>query len=123
MNIADAAGRTGLTAYTLRYYEREGLLLNAVRRASSGHRQYTIEDVMWIEMVTHLRSTGMPIRDIRRYAELVRSGAGNDRARLALMQAHRLRVKAQLTAAEAHLPAINAKISSYAQVVPVTPGA
>ena len=83
LSIAEAAERTGLTAHTLRYYERDGLLLHSVERAPSGHRRYTDEDLRWIQMVTRLRATGMPIRDVRRYAALVRDGHGNEAERLA----------------------------------------
>ena len=96
LSIAEAAEQTGLTAHTLRYYERDGLLLHSVDRAPSGHRRYTAEDLRWIEMVTRLRATGMPIRDVRRYAALVRDGDGNEAERLGLLLAHREVVERQL---------------------------
>lgn len=68
LTIADAAERTGFTAHTLRYYEPDGLLLG-VSRAGSGHRRYAERDLGWIELITKLRATGMPIGEIRRYAE------------------------------------------------------
>jgi DNA-binding transcriptional MerR regulator len=71
LTIAEAAERTGLTRHTLRYYERDGLMLG-VGRAGSGHRRYSERDLGWIELITKLRATGMPIREVRRYAELVR---------------------------------------------------
>jgi DNA-binding transcriptional MerR regulator len=113
LSIAEAAERTGLTAHTLRYYERDGLLLHAVDRAPSGHRRYTADDLRWIEMVTRLRSTGMPIRDVRRYAALVREGDGNERERLALLLAHREVVERQLAEVAAHLRAIDYKVALY----------
>jgi DNA-binding transcriptional MerR regulator len=113
LTIAEAAARTGLTAHTLRYYERDGLMLGAVDRAVSGHRRYTDRDLTWIEMITRLRSTGMPIRDVRRYADLVRAGAGNEAERLELLKAHRERVEAQLAQVTAHLRAIDHKIGIY----------
>ena len=73
LSIAEAADLTGLTADTLRYYERDGLMLRSVPRAPSGHRQYADDDIHWIQLITKLRSTGMPIRDVRRYADLVRA--------------------------------------------------
>ncbi len=94
LSIAEAAEQTGLTAHTLRYYERDGLLLHSVDRAPSGHRRYTDEDLRWIQMVTRLRATGMPIRDVRRYAALVRDGEGNEAERLGLLLAHRERGRA-----------------------------
>ena len=113
LTIAEAATRTGLTAHTLRYYERDGLMLSTVDRAVSGHRRYTDRDLTWIEMITRLRSTGMPIRDVRRYADLVRAGDGNEAERLELLKAHRERVEAQLAQVNAHLRAIDHKIGLY----------
>lgn len=111
--IADAAATLGLTADTLRYYEKDGLLLRPVPRDPSGHRRYQTADLRWIELVTRLRSTGMPIRDVRRYAELVRAGDGNEPERLALLQAHRDEVRRQLAEVTAHLGAIEYKIGIY----------
>jgi DNA-binding transcriptional MerR regulator len=113
LTIAQAAEQTGLTTHTLRYYERDGLMLASVDRSASGHRRYSPRDLTWIEMITRLRSTGMPMRDVRRYAELVRDGDGNEAARLALLKAHRSRVEAQLSEVTGHLRAIDHKIGLY----------
>ena len=113
LTIAEAAAATGLTPYTLRYYERDGLLLDAVERASSGHRRYTERDLGWIHLLTRLRATGMPIREIREYADLVRQGEGTEPERMALLQAHRDAVRAQLAEVTEHLAAIEMKIDVY----------
>lgn len=113
LTIAEAAEHTGLTPDTLRYYENDGLMLRPVGRSSSGHRRYTEADLRWIELLTRLRGTGMPIRDVRRYAALVRSGDGNEEERLALLRAHRQLVLAQLAEVQEHLGAIDAKIGIY----------
>lgn len=113
LTIAEAAERTGLTAHTLRYYERDGLLLHAVDRAPSGHRRYTDDDLRWIDMVTCLRATGMPIRDVRRYAALVRDGGGNETERLDLLLAHRELVERQLAEVSSYLRAIDRKVALY----------
>lgn len=115
--IAAAAERLGLTVDTLRYYEKDELLLRAVPRSASGHRRYDDADLRWIELITRLRSTGMPIRDVRRYAALVRAGVGNEADRLALLQAHREHVLAQLAEVTAHLAAIDYKIGLYADTL------
>jgi DNA-binding transcriptional MerR regulator len=112
LTIAETAERTGLTAHTLRYYERDGLML-AVDRSASGHRRYTDRDLEWIRMVTRLRSTGMPIREVRRYADLVRRGPGNEAERLSILRGHRERVRADLDAVTEHLRAIDHKIGIY----------
>ncbi|WP_246855281.1 MerR family transcriptional regulator [Cellulomonas sp. Y8] len=114
LTIAEAAAATGLTPHTLRYYERDGLLLDAVERASSGHRRYTERDLGWIHLLTRLRATGMPIREIREYADLVRQGEGTEPQRMALLQAHRDAVRAQLAEVTEHLAAIEMKIDVYA---------
>jgi DNA-binding transcriptional MerR regulator len=112
-SIAEAAERSGLTAHTLRYYERDGLMLAPVSRSATGHRRYTDRDLTWITLVTCLRGTGMPIRDVRRYAELVRAGDGNEQERLALLRTHREAVLAQLAEVTGHLGAIDRKIGIY----------
>ena len=113
LSIAEAAEQTGLTAHTLRYYERDGLMLRSVERASSGHRRYTDGDLGWIGLLNCLRGTGMPIRDVRRYAELVRQGEGTEQARLDLLQVHRTHVLAELAEVQEHLGAIDRKIGIY----------
>lgn len=113
LTITEAADQAGLTADTLRYYEKDGLLLRPVPRDPSGHRRYEPLDLRWIELVTRLRATGMPIRDVRRYADLVRAGDGNEEERLALLRAHRDEVRRQLAEVTAHLGAIEHKIGIY----------
>jgi DNA-binding transcriptional MerR regulator len=120
VTIGAAAEQTGLTADTLRYYERDGLMLQPVGRSSTGHRRYTDGDLEWIRLVTRLRATGMPIRDVRRYAALVRSGSGNEAARLELLLAHRHTVLEQLAEVQEHLAAIDHKITLYTNTVAKT---
>jgi DNA-binding transcriptional MerR regulator len=112
LTIADASRATGVSAYTLRYYERVGLI-DGVGRADSGHRRYNDEDLRWIEVLQRLRATGMPIRRIQRYAELVRAGDGNETERLALLEEHRDAVKSRLVEVRTHLAFIERKIASY----------
>ena len=71
-------------------------LSSSVGRSATGHRRYQESDLRWIELINCLRGTGMPIRDVRRYAALVRAGEGNELARLELLRAHRQVVLAQL---------------------------
>ncbi|WP_307723828.1 MerR family transcriptional regulator [Terrabacter aerolatus] len=117
MTIAEAAERTGLTPHTLRYYERDGLMLRSVGRTTSGHRVYTDRDLTWVTMLTRLRATGMSIREVKAYAALCRQGAGNEAERLALLQTHRARVLAQLAEVHEHLEAIDVKIGMYASTM------
>src|SRR6266545_8105947 len=89
MSIAEAARRTGVSVHTLRYYERAGLVITTVGRTAGGRRRYRQLDLDWIKVCTRLRATGMPIRTIRRYAELVSAGRGNEKERLGLLETHR----------------------------------
>ena len=112
LTIAEAAAEAGLSVHTLRYYERAGLL-TPVDRNGSGHRRYTSDDIAWIVVCTKLRATGMPIRRIREYAELVREGDGNEAERLALLEAHREDVRARLREVRRNLELIDYKIELY----------
>ena len=112
LTISDVAAETGLSNHTLRYYERVGLLLG-VGRNDSGHRRYSAQDVEWVTLVTRLRATGMPIRLIRRYAELVRAGDGNEAERLAILEAHRAEVVAKIDELQRNLELIDYKLVIY----------
>jgi DNA-binding transcriptional MerR regulator len=112
LTVAEAAQEAGVSAHTLRYYERAGLLAR-VERNGSGHRRFTSEDIEWVVMVTRLRATGMPIRRIREYAELVWAGEGNERERLAIMEAHREEVLERLAEMQRNLELIDFKIDLY----------
>jgi len=113
MSISDVAERTGLTTHTLRYYEREGLMLAPVERASSSHRRYTEADVTWVTFLTKLRSTAVPIGTMRQYVVLARQGAGTEAERLELLLLHRMAVVRQLEEMTASLAAIDYKIDLY----------
>ncbi len=113
LSISDAADATGLSAHTLRYYERAGLMLDPVERAPSSHRRYTEQEIRWVTLLTRMRATGMPIRRIREYADLVRAGDGNEAERLALLEAHRDSVLEQLDAMRSNLAAVEFKIALY----------
>jgi DNA-binding transcriptional MerR regulator len=113
MSIAEAARRTGVSAHTLRYYERAGLVITQVDRTNGGRRRYRQVDLDWIKMCTKLRATGMPIKTIRRYAQLVSAGRGNEQERLALMEAHRASVAAKLAEIQENLKLIDHKIDVY----------
>jgi DNA-binding transcriptional MerR regulator len=118
LSIADAAESSGLSAHTLRYYEREGLL-EPVSRNGSGHRRYRAADLELIAFLTKLRATGMPIREVRRYAELMRAGDATNAERLALLEAHRDTVLAGLETTTRNLELIEWKIRVYEQKIGV----
>jgi DNA-binding transcriptional MerR regulator len=112
-SVSEAAERVGLTTHTLRWYEQEGLV-EPVGRDSAGRRRYTQQDLDWLGMLTCLRRTGMPVRDMRRYAELARQGDMTVVARMALFQQHRERVLARIAELQEDLTYIEHKIDWYA---------
>lgn len=113
LTIADAAARTGVSVHTLRYYERAGLVVSPVDRTAGGRRRYHRLDLEWIKVCTRLRATGMPIRSIRRYAELVTAGRGNEKDRLALLESHRADVLSRIAELQENLELIDHKIDVY----------
>jgi DNA-binding transcriptional MerR regulator len=112
LSIAAAAEASGLSAHTLRYYERAGLLA-PVSRNGSGYRRYRESDLELIAFLAKLRATGMPIREVRRYVELMRAGEGTNAERLALLEAHRDAVRAGLEATARNLELVEWKIDFY----------
>jgi DNA-binding transcriptional MerR regulator len=112
LTIAQAAGAVGVSAHTIRYYERAGLL-TPIDRNGSGHRRFTEDDIAWLVTCTRLRATGMPIRRIREYAELVVAGDGNEATRLEILEAHRREVIGRMRQIEHDLEAIDRKIALY----------
>jgi DNA-binding transcriptional MerR regulator len=112
LTIAQAADAVGVSPHTIRYYERAGLL-TPIDRNGSGHRRFTEQDIAWLVTCTRLRATGMPIRRIREYAELVVAGDGNEAARLEILEAHRREVIERMRETEHNLEAIDRKIELY----------
>ena len=112
-SIAEAASEAGVSIDAVRYYERAGLMLVPVERAESGHRRYRERDVGWLVFLTKVRKTGMPIRRMREYAQLVRAGRGNEDQRLELLEQHRDAVLAQMEETRRNLDEIDRKIESY----------
>nr|CAA6822776.1 MAG: MerR family transcriptional regulator [uncultured Thiotrichaceae bacterium] len=109
---AQMAERTGVSMDTLRYYEREGLL-QTVRRTESGHRRYSANDVLWVEVLRCLRATGMSIEQLRGYCDLGEQGDHTQPERLALLLAHKSKVEQQITELQESLHLIDHKINIY----------
>lgn len=107
---------TGLSAHTLRYYERAGLMQDRVgRNDANGRRYYTQQDIDWIEFIKCLRAAGMPIRDVRHYTELIRQGEETITERMQLLKQHQKRIKEHLNEVEKYLSAITTKIECNTQ--------
>lgn len=119
--IGRAAEVTGVGIPALRYYEREGLLLDPAPRGARGHRYYQRRDLAWIAGLVMLRETGMSISEIRVMADLSRR-EGTEAERLEVLERHRERVIAEMERTRRHLRAIERKIAAYREVADVRRG-
>lgn len=112
MKIGAFAERIGLSAHTLRYYERIGLLPRPPRDGGR-RRDYDASLLPWIAFLGRLRTTGMPIRDMLRYAEWRAAGAGTEAERRDLLVRHRAQVRARVAELQAALSVLDTKIAGY----------
>lgn len=110
MTIAELAAAAGLSAHTLRYYERAGLVPLVGRDRSSGHRRYSPGHVGWIAFLRNLRAAGMPVREMRAYARLVAKGDTTWPERQAMLRNHRARVDTAIRQLEAHRRVLDQKL-------------
>nr|WP_322941710.1 MerR family transcriptional regulator [Pseudomonas sp. s4] len=112
LNIDEVARRTGLTAHTLRYYERIGLI-SAVARAAGGQRRYAAADMAWIEFLLRLRTTRMPISKMQAFAALRGVGDSTVKERRLLLEGHLTDVLAEFEAMHRATQALQEKIEHY----------
>lgn len=112
LTISQLSAITGLSRHTLRFYERSGLLQD-VKRSENGRRRYAVWHVGWLEFVIRLRSTGMPIPDIMRYAELLAEGDSTIQDRLEILEDHQSVIEEQISQLQQNLESIKDKIALY----------
>lgn len=115
--ISEVAALTGLTAHTLRWYERIGLMPH-VDRSHTGQRRFTNRDLDWLAFVGKLRLTGMPVADMVRYAELLREGEHTFEERQELLEATRRDVRTRIAELQDTLAVLDFKIDFYAGARP-----
>lgn len=111
--ISEVAAICGLSAHTLRWYERIGLMSH-VDRSHTGQRRFTNKDLDWIGLLGKLRLTGMPVADMVRYAELVREGEHTFPARHELLVDTREDVRHRIAELQETLAVLDFKIDTYA---------
>lgn len=110
-SISQVAERFSLEPHTIRYYEKEGILFP--NKTEKGIRSFTEADLDQLSLVCCLKSTGMSIKDIRRYFELVREGPETAAERLEIFLAHRRHVLEEMDSLKKHLEKIDGKIRWY----------
>ncbi|EPZ52676.1 MULTISPECIES: MerR family transcriptional regulator [Alicyclobacillus] len=111
-SIHEVAEKFGLSAHTLRYYDKEGLL-PFISRNKSGNRTFTELDLNWLAMICCLKNTGMPIKDIKQYSAWCKQGIETIDERKELLQEHRKQVVKQIEELQKNLELIDSKIATY----------
>lgn len=117
--ISEVVAFIGLTAHTLRWYERIGLMPH-IDRSHTGQRRYRNRDLDWLAFVGKLRLTGMPVADMVRYAELVREGDHTFTERHELLEQTRRDVRTRITELQDTLAVLDYKINFYADARPAS---
>ncbi|MGW3353513.1 MerR family transcriptional regulator [Nonomuraea rubra] len=113
LSIGDVAKATGLGVHALRFFEREEIFIREIPRTAGGRRLYSRADVEWLLLCNRLRDSGMPIATLKRFASLVRSGPGNEKERLALLEEHERAVRDRIIGLTASLEIIHGKVVTY----------
>jgi DNA-binding transcriptional MerR regulator len=104
-----------MTAHTLRYYERVGLI-QPVGRARNGHRRYSEADEAWLNFLHCMRATNMSIREMQRYAELREKGDATSLARRKLLEDHQAAIAAKIVALQQAHAVLTHKIANYRKI-------
>jgi len=115
-SISKAAEKTGLSTFTLRYYEKEGLL-PFVERTPSGTRCFKDSDFEWLAMIQCLKNTGMSIKDIKEFVGWCMEGDATLEKRLAMFNAQRKEVEARMVEFQRYLDKIDWKIAYYENAI------
>jgi DNA-binding transcriptional MerR regulator len=113
--IRNMAERCGMTAHTLRYYERVGLI-QPVGRARNGHRRYSEADEAWLHFLHCMRATSMPIREMQRYAELRELGDATSLERRKILEDHQSAIAAQIVELQRAHALLTHKITNYKKI-------
>ena len=116
MTIKEVCEKYGITPDTLRYYERVGVI-PTVARTKGGIRDYSEEDIRWVENAICMRSAGLPVEMLIEYVRLFREGDSTFQARRDLLAEAREEIAAQLAKYQATMDRLNYKISRYDEAI------
>ena len=114
--ISRMAELSGLSKDTLRWYERQGML-PAVDRGTDGYRHYDERTASFVILLARLRETGMPVSDMRAFARLIQEGAASHGRRIALLEEHRERIRAQQQRLAEATEALDEKVNHYEELI------
>jgi DNA-binding transcriptional MerR regulator len=113
---------TGLSKYTLRYYEKENLVKN-VARDEQGYRKYSKKNLEWITFLLKVKETGMPINSPKRYADLMKKGDETIPERKSILRDHQKRILQEKDELNQALDVIEQKFKMYDELLSKRRGA
>ena len=113
-SIQEVSKRTGLSAHTLRYYEKEGLI-SSVERTQGGFRQYSDEDMEALGLICCLKNTGMSLQEITRFVALTQEGDRTLKERVEMLRTHRENVIRRLEEMQKHLDKVTWKLNYFSE--------
>ena len=116
MTIKEVCEKYDITPDTLRYYERVGVIPE-VSRTKGGIRDFTEEDIKWVENAVCMRSAGVPVEMLIEYVKLFQEGDSTITARRNLLIEARAKVQENLDKYQATMDRLNYKISRYEEAV------
>ena len=111
-SINEVAEKFGISAHTIRFYEKEGVL-PFVSRSKSGHRVFTEGDLTLFKLICCLKDTGMQIKNIKKYIDMCMSGTSTISSRKTMLSEHRETIIRQMEILKENLDLINSKIEIY----------
>ena len=112
MTIAEVSRRYDISADTLRYYERVGLLPN-ISRTAGGIRNYSEDDCHWVEYIKCMRSAGVSVETLVEYVSLFHQGPSTIQARKNLLLEQREQIAARINELNAVLTRLDWKLDGY----------
>ena len=112
--IQEVCEKTGLSAHTLRYYEKEGLLTD-IGRSQGGFRQYSDENLEWLGLICCLKNTGMPLQEIAHFVRLAHEGDCTLEERVELLKEHREKIMERMDETQQYLDKITWKVNFFSE--------
>ena len=116
MTIKEVSEKYDISADTLRYYERIGMIPEVTRNAN-GIRNYQKSDLGWVELAICMRSAGLPVEALIEYVKLFQKGDSTFAARLQLLQEQREKLEEQKAQLQTAMDKLDYKISRYEEAV------
>lgn len=115
MKITKAAITSGLSTDTIRYYEKSGMLPK-IGRSSEGHRDFSQKDVEWLTLLYWLRETGMPVKQMKHFTSLAKSGGTTTAERREILLNHEIELNRRRELIEKCKDVLAIKIASYEDI-------